>query len=95
MSNITTAVRDTNTNARIKRTLIKFLEYRSRVLPEIPLYSNAYMDFHISALRNYYPGAYSSWSEAIQKAYMSDFVEEEDDWTDDGWTDEEDGEVFD
>ncbi len=81
--------------AEYVRRWIKFLEYRSRVLPEIPLYSNAYMDFHISALRNYYPGAYSSWSEAIQKAYMSDFVEEEDDWTDDGWTDEEDGEVFD
>lgn len=77
--------------AEYVRRWIKFLEYRSEVLPEIPLYSNAYLDFHISALRNYYPSAYSSWSEAIQKAYLSDFVEEEDDWTDDltddGWTD--------
>ena len=32
MSNITTAVRDTNTNARIKRTLIKFLEYLALLL---------------------------------------------------------------
>ena len=83
--------------AEYVRRWIKFLEYRSRVLPEIPLYSNAYMDFHISALRNYYPGSYSSWAEAIQKAYLSDFVEEEDDWTDDGWTDEEteeDEEIF-
>ena len=76
--------------AEYVRRWIKFLEYRSEVLPEIPLYSNAYLDFHISALRNYYPSAYSSWSEAIQKAYLSDFVEEEDDGTDltdDGWTD--------
>ena len=32
MSNITTAVRDTNTNARIKRTLIKTLEYLALLL---------------------------------------------------------------
>ncbi len=64
------------------RRWIKYLEYRSEVLPEIPLYSNAYMDFHIAALRDYAPSAYSSWSEAIQEAYLSDFdpaLEEEDD----------------
>ena len=59
------------------RRWIKYLEYRSEVLPEIPLYSNAYMDFHIAALRDYTPAAYSSWSEAILEAYLSDFVEEE------------------
>ena len=42
-------------------------------MPEIPLYSNAYMDFHITALRDYAPAAASSWAEAIQKAYLSDF----------------------
>ena len=59
------------------RRWIRFLEYRSEVLPEIPLYSNAYMDFSTSALREYTPGIFSSWSEALMKAYLSDFVEEE------------------
>jgi hypothetical protein len=27
-------------------------------------------------LREYNPGIYSSWSEAVQKAYLSDFEEE-------------------
>ena len=63
--------------AEYVRRWIKYLEYRSEVLPEIPLYSNAYMDFHISALRDYAPSAFSSWSEAVLKAYLSDFVEEE------------------
>lgn len=58
------------------RRWIRFLEYRSQVLPEIPLYSNAYMDFMTSALREYNPGLYSSWSEAVQKAYLSDYEEE-------------------
>lgn len=61
------------------RRWIRYLEYRSEVLPEIPLYSNAYMDFHTSALRDYAPGAYSSWSEAVMKAYLSDFIPTEED----------------
>ena len=61
------------------RRWIRYLEYRSEVLPEIPLYSNAYMDFHTSALRDYVPGAYSSWSEAVMKAYLSDFIPTEED----------------
>jgi ABC-type transport system substrate-binding protein len=68
--------------AEYVRRWIRYLEYRSEVLPEIPLYSNAYMDFHIAALRDYAPSAFSSWSEAIQEAYLSDFdpaLEEEDD----------------
>ncbi len=60
------------------RKWIRYLERRSEVLPEIPLYSNAYIDFHISALRDYYPGNYSSWSEALQYSYLSDYEEEED-----------------
>ena len=62
--------------AEYVRRWIRFLEYRSEVLPEIPLYSNAYADFHISILRDYTPAAYSGWSEAILKAYMSDDIEE-------------------
>ena len=56
-------------------------QWRDRPLP-YHLYSNAYMDFHIAALRDYAPSAFSSWSEAIQEAYLSDFdpaLEEEDD----------------
>ena len=63
------------------RRWIRYLEYRSEVLPEIPLYSNAYMDFHTSALREYAPGAHSSWSEAVLKAYLSDFVPTDEDET--------------
>ena len=63
-------------SAEYVRRWIRFLEYRSEVLPEIPLYSNAYADFHISVLRDYAPAAHSSWSEAILNAYMSDDIEE-------------------
>ena len=80
--------------AEYVRRWIRFLEYRSEVVPEIPLYSNAYMDFHTSALRDYAPSAYSSWSEAIQKAYLSDFAEEEEGDFDDMELDEGE-EVFD
>ena len=59
------------------RKWIRFLEYRSEVLPEIPLYSNAYLDFFTSSLQNYYPGVYSSWSEALIYAYLGDYIEEE------------------
>lgn len=63
--------------AEYVRRWIRFLEYRTQVVPEIPLYSNAYMDFAVSALREYTPGIYSSWSEALMKSYLSDYVEEE------------------
>ncbi len=63
--------------AEYVRRWIRYLEYRSQVLPEIPLYSNAYLDFHTAILRNYNPGAYSSWSEALVSAYLSDVSEEE------------------
>ena len=56
---------------------IAFLEYRTTILPEIPLYSNAYMDFSVSTLQNYAPGSYSSWAEAVQVAMLSDVTEDE------------------
>ncbi len=59
------------------RKWIRFLEYRSEILPEIPLYSNAYLDFFTVSLQNYYPAIYSSWSEALIYAYLGDYVEEE------------------
>lgn len=60
------------------RKWIRFQEYRTQVVPEIPLYSNAYMDFFISALRDYAPGNYSSWAEAVQYAVLSDYMPEAD-----------------
>ena len=60
-----------------------FLEYRSTILPEIPLYSNAYMDFAVTALQNYAPGSYSSWAEAVQYAILSDYAEPEEELGDD------------
>ena len=56
---------------------IAFIEYRSTILPEIPLYSNAYMDFAISQLQNYAPAGYASWADAIQVAMLSDVMEAE------------------
>ena len=56
---------------------ITFLEYRSEILPEIPLYSNAYMDFAVSRLQNYAPGSYSSWAEAVQVSMLSDVTEDD------------------
>ena len=56
---------------------LAFLEYRSTILPEIPLYSNAYLDFAVDELQSYTPGSYSSWAEAVQYAVLSDYVEEE------------------
>ena len=59
------------------RRWLAYQEYRSTVIPEIPLYSDAYVDIHISALQNYEPGSTGAWAIAIQKAFLSDFVEEE------------------
>ena len=63
--------------AEYVRRWIRYLERRSEVLPEIPLYSNAYMDFFTSSLQNYNPGSYSAWSEALLYAYLSDAAEED------------------
>ena len=59
------------------RKWVKFLEYRSTILPEIPLYSNAYMDFAVIELQDYAPGSYSSWADAVQYAIFSDYAEPE------------------
>lgn len=47
---------------------IKFME----ALPMIPIYSNAYFDFHTRCLQEYYPSENVTWTEAIRYAYMSD-----------------------
>ena len=45
--------------------------------PEIPLYSDAYIDFHTSALQNYNPAQTGSWVIAVRSAFLSDYVAEE------------------
>ena len=59
------------------RKWIAMQEYRTAIATEIPLYSNAYLDFHIQALRNYHPQTTSSWSTVITSAYLSDYAPEE------------------
>lgn len=59
------------------RRWLAFQEYRESVLPEIPVYSDAYLDFHIIALRNYEPGSTGSWAIAVTSAYLSDEAPEE------------------
>ena len=56
------------------RRWLAFQEYRAEIVPEIPLYSNAYLDFHIVELQNYEPGSTGSWAAAIPKAILSDYA---------------------
>ena len=58
----------------------RWLAYQAKlaeVVTTIPLYSDAYLDFHISALQQYEPGASGSWATAVTGAILSDFVPEE------------------
>ena len=58
------------------RRWLSYQERRSELAAEIPLYSDAYMDFHITALQNYAPAPTGSWTIAIQQALLSDYVPE-------------------
>ena len=60
------------------RRWLAYQERRAAVAAEIPLYSDAYMDFHISALQEYAPAPTGDWSMAIQSAVLSDPEAEED-----------------
>ena len=59
------------------RRWLTYIEYRAEIVPEIPLYSDAYLDFHIAALRDYEPSTTGSWTMAITGALLSDYVPEE------------------
>ena len=50
---------------------------RSTVIPEIPLYSDAYFDFHIAELQNYDPAQTGNWAIALTRAHLGDVAEEE------------------
>ncbi|MCR5566096.1 MAG: ABC transporter substrate-binding protein [Clostridiales bacterium] len=54
------------------RRWLAYLEERSDVAAEIPIYSDAYLDFHTTALQDYEPAPTGSWAIAIQNAYLSD-----------------------
>ncbi len=54
-------------------------EFQTRwneVLPSIPVYSNVYFDFYVPRLQNYYVNAYSTWTQAVVYAYLSDAAPE-------------------
>ena len=59
------------------RRWLAYLEERSAVVSEIPLYSDAYLDFHIAALQGYAPNPTGSWARAVQTAFLSDYMPEE------------------
>lgn len=59
------------------RRWLAYLEERTAVAAEIPLYSDAYLDFHISALQDYKPAPTGSWTIAVQSAFLSDYEPEE------------------
>ena len=56
------------------RRWLAYQARRSTIVAEVPLYSDAYLDFHIPALQNYKPGSTGNWAMAIQDAILSDYV---------------------
>ncbi len=55
--------------------LEKWLAFQDRwlqVLPAIPVYSNAYFDFHTPMLQDYNINAHTTWGDAILEAYLGD-----------------------
>lgn len=56
---------------------IAFQEYWAQVLPAIPVYSNAYFDFHTPLLQDYFISATATWGQAVVEAYLGDPAEEE------------------
>ena len=67
------------------RKWIAMEEYRADICSEIPLYGNAYLDFHTIELRNYHPASTSSWSTVITDAYLGEEeIEEEEEEGEEG-----------
>lgn len=59
------------------RRWLRYQEKLAEIITGIPLYSDAYLDFHISALQNYEPGKSGNWATAVASAILSDYVPEE------------------
>ena len=68
---------------------VAFQEYWAQVLPAIPVYSNAYFDFHTPLLQDYFISSTATWGQAVVEAYLGDPAEEEEENIED---DEEMGE---
>lgn len=51
---------------------VAFQEYWAQVLPAIPVYSNAYFDFHTPLLQEYHIDSTATWGQAIVEAYLGD-----------------------
>ena len=77
------------------RRWLAYLEERCDTIPEIPIYSDAYVDFHTSALHNYNPAPTGLWTIAIRSAYLSDYVAEEEEAEEEEYDeDAEEGEAY-
>lgn len=72
------------------RRWLAYLEERCDTIPEIPLYSDAYVDFHTSALQYYNPAPTGLWTTAIRSAVLSDYVAEEEPAEEEEFEEEED-----
>lgn len=59
------------------RRWLAYQARRSEVVSEVPIYSDAYLDFHVAILRNYEPARTGNWTDAIRSAILSDFEPEE------------------
>ena len=58
----------------------KWLKYQERIaeqVPVLPIYSNTYYDFYPEALQGYEIAANISWPQAINAAFLDEYVEEE------------------
>ena len=74
---------------------LAYLARSATVIPEIPLYSDAYLDFHINELQNYKPADTGIWTYALLSAILSDYVEEEAVPAEEGNPDDDDAEFLD
>lgn len=79
LSELAIAMRSTEPGAAVDycRRWLDYQEERSAVAAEIPLYSDAYLDFHISELQDYEPAPTGSWTMAVQNAFLSDYAPKE------------------
>lgn len=77
------------------RRWLAYMARRATVIPEIPLYSDAYLDFHIAALQKYEPAVTGCWAVALQDAILSDYIPEEEAETEEPAELEEGEEIFD
>ena len=55
----------------------RWLKFQARLMGTaavLPIYSDAYLDFHIVELQDYDPGTAGSWTAAVTEAFLGDYV---------------------